>query len=66
MQTKHWEATVAPATAVRFPSRRRLKRSTTAATEPLSSSGTIAISLADVRKQGQLMHQVSLIRSLYC
>uniref|UniRef100_A0A1I7VZM4 PH domain-containing protein n=1 Tax=Loa loa TaxID=7209 RepID=A0A1I7VZM4_LOALO len=56
-QTKHWETTSSP-TTVRFPSRRRLKRSTTATTTPISASLLATpIPLGDVQKQGQLMHQ---------
>uniref|UniRef100_A0A915Q840 PH domain-containing protein n=1 Tax=Setaria digitata TaxID=48799 RepID=A0A915Q840_9BILA len=56
--TKHWEATISSAT-VRLPSRRRLKRSTTATTEPICASSVVApvVRLSDVQKQGQLMHQ---------
>uniref|UniRef100_A0A0R3RP77 Uncharacterized protein n=1 Tax=Elaeophora elaphi TaxID=1147741 RepID=A0A0R3RP77_9BILA len=56
-KTKHWEATISP-TSARLPSRRRLKRSTTATTAPISASSLVApIPLCDVQKQGQLMHQ---------
>ncbi|VDM98026.1 unnamed protein product, partial [Onchocerca ochengi] len=58
--TKHWEAAIPSSSAnnVRFPSRHRLKRSTTATTTPISASTLSApIRVDDVQKQGQLMHQ---------
>ncbi|VDN84757.1 unnamed protein product [Brugia pahangi] len=56
--SKHCEKTISPTTTVRFPSRRRLKRSTTATTAPISTSLLATpIRLGDVQKQGQLMHQ---------
>ncbi|VBB34056.1 unnamed protein product, partial [Acanthocheilonema viteae] len=61
--TKHWEVTISPS-SVRFSSRRRLKRSTTAISSGSGSGdgggvggGTLSIPLGDVQKQGQLMHQ---------
>ncbi|VDM13609.1 unnamed protein product, partial [Wuchereria bancrofti] len=57
-QAKHCETTISPTATVRFPSRRRLKRSTTATTAPISASILATpIRLGDVQKQGQLMHQ---------
>ncbi|CAG9531748.1 unnamed protein product [Cercopithifilaria johnstoni] len=58
--TTHLEATHfgAEPTSVRFSSRRRLKRSTTATTTPICALSLITpIPRRDVEKQGQLMHQ---------
>ncbi|VDK89178.1 unnamed protein product [Litomosoides sigmodontis] len=58
-QTKHWDGTFSP-TSARLSSRRRLKRSTTATTAPISSGASSLVApipLGDVQKQGELMHQ---------